>query len=384
MNPRWRRLALAAAGCLLSGAALALNIVAEGEAPIINDDLTLARQSALRRAMAAAVEQGGGVLRTTTVATPAGIEEKTTLTGQGRVLGVQVLSEHIDRKRLRLTAEVRIGEPGVPAACAGRPLRKTLVTTFPLRYPEQIRSGEYMGWPQIAAEDLARLLNQRGRLLAAVTNRFPFPSVDAAPEVERAQGKPLLTHWAERERAQYVVAGVFRDFGVANRVLVVPERQMVIEAFIYDGISGELLARQEFARQVLLSWQMPKSVTPGTRAFAESRLGQAYYGLLGDVGAWAENTVGCLPFSGRVIRADGKRLHIDVGSDSGIEPGMEFVLARPAGEPATSPAGELLGDERVAVAGVVVTSVQPRHSVVEIAAKKNPPPARVGDVIYGR
>lgn len=381
MKAAWLAGLLAALWC---SAAVALDVVAEAEAPIVNDDLTLARLTALRRAQAQAVEQSGSLLQATTTATPAGIHESAALTPQGRALNARILSEYIDKGRLHLTAEVRLAEPGRPALCAERPLRKALVTTFPLRYPEQIRHGEYMGWPQITAEELARLLNGRGRLLSVpAASRIPFETVDAAPALEHKQGSPLLIQWVKQAHAQYAIAGVFKDFGVANKALVIPERQLAVEAYIYDGISGELLARREFARQLIFSWQMPKALTPGTRGFSESRLGQAYYELLGELGAWAENTIGCLPFSARVIRAEGRQLHLDVGSDSGIEPGMDLVLTHAATDAITTADGDVLASERVPVAGVVVRNVQPRYSVAEITAKKNPPAARVGDIVYG-
>lgn len=380
-------LRLAACGlatALLASAALALDIVAEGEAAIVNGDATLARQVALRRAMAAAVEQGGGVLQSTTVSTAAGIEERTTYATQSRVLGARILSEHVERGRLRVSAEVKLEDPARPGQCGGRPLRKVLVLPFPLRYPEQIRTGEYPDWPRATAGDLARRIDGGGRVLAtAQLNRFPFASTEAAPEPERSGGQSLLARWAGEARAQYVVAGLFKDFGVARLALVVPERQLVIEAYLYDGISGELLARREFARQLPLNWQLPKTVAPGTQDFATSRLGELYYAAVDEIGRWAERSIACLPFAARVIQTAGRRIYLDAGSDSGIEPGMELLLTRAAGDKAQTPDGEMLGAERAPLAGIVVKSVHARHSVAEITAAKNAPTAKIGDIAFG-
>ena len=383
MRPGWLATLLLLA-VLWCSAAAALDVVAEAEAPIINDDMTLARLTALRRAKIQAVEQATELLQVTTTAIPAGVHERATFAPQGRALGARILAEHVHKGRLRLTAEVHLQESGQPAVCDGRPLRKLLVSTFPLLYPEQIHHGEYMGWPQMTAEELARLINRRGLLLSApAPMQIPFASVSAAPELERnKQGVPLLAQWASKARAQYVIAGVFRDFG-ATRTLLIPERQMVVEAYIYDGVSGEMLARREFAKQAGFTWQMPKTLTPGSRAFSESSLGKTYYELLGEIGPWAENTISCLPFAARVMRVEGNQLHLDVGSDSGIEPGTEFVLTRSASVPVTTAAGEMLEGERVPVAGVIVRNVQPRYSVAEITAKKNAPAARPGDILYG-
>jgi hypothetical protein len=378
--PRFGSFLLAALWCSFS---LALEVVAEAEAPIVNDDLTLARQTALRRVMANAIEQEGSSLRSETISTPGGAETRTTLTPQMRALGAKILSENVVRGRLRLTAEVTLAEPGRAADCQNRPLRKVVVTAFPLRYPEQIKYGEYMGWPQISAEELTRVINGRGKLLSAsMPRQFPFTSTETAPQVNRKDGVPILVDWAKRERAQYVIAGIFRDFGVSSQSLIIPERQMVIEAYIFDGISGDLIARHEFSRLLNFSWQMPKNLNPGTKSFMESRLGEAFYELLGDISQWAEGGLGCLPFSTRVVRVDGRQIYLDAGSDSGIEPGTEFVLTH-GGASISTPAGDLLAGERTAVAGAVIRQVHPRYSVAEITAKKNAPTVRVGDVLYG-
>lgn len=312
------------------------------------------------------------------------------LVRDARVIETKTLPDR--STQVRVAAELTIegqaclmrGDCPQPPGCDSRPQRKVLVTAFPLRYPEQIHTGEFMGWPQATAEELARLLERGGKLQSiAAPQRFPFESTESAPEQERKQGVPVLTRWADEARAQYVVAGLFRDFGMAKNKLVIPSRQLVMEAFIYDGITGELLARREFSRQLAFSWEMPKTITPGTREFNTSRLGKLFYEVLGNLTKWTESTVSCLPFSARVIHVEGSRLHLDVGSDSGIEPGMELVLTRTEGKPITTADGDVLAGERVPVAGVIVKSVQARYSVAEITAKKNPPVAKVGDVLYG-
>lgn len=362
-----------------------MEIVADGEATIENDDLTFARQIALRRAMVSAAEQGGGLLQSTTVSTPAGIQERSSLSSRNRVLGARILNEAVEKDKLRLTAEVRLDDPGSVHACDGLPHRKVAVTAFPLVYPEQLHTGSFTGWGPATAEELADQLNRGGRLLAAsAADRMAFDLPEKAPEPARKAGVPLLTAWAGESRAQYVVAGVFRDLGKASRALVVPEQQMAVEAFIYDGFSGELLARRDFSRQLLALGSLPSATSFGGKDFRESRFGKTYLGLVRDLAAWAENTIGCMPFAARVVKVDGRRLYLDVGSDSGLEPGMEFLLTREKGSAIAIPGGEVLGHDRQALAGVVVKNVQARYSVAEITARKNAPAARVGDVIFGQ
>jgi hypothetical protein len=380
-----RRAAVGFCAAVLGTAVFAMEIVADGEAVIENDDITFARQIALRRAMASAVEQSGGLLHSSTVSTPAGVQERTALTGNSRVLGARIVAERVEKGTLRLSAEVQLGETGQAQACNGMPRRKVAVAGFPLQYPEQIASGEFTGWPYATAEELSELLNRNGKLLAAsIADRMAFDAAEAAPEPARREGVPLLVDWARGARAQYVIAGVFRDMGKAARAFVIPEQQLALEAFIYDGFSGELLARQSFSRPQISLGGLPRDVRLGSKSFRSSRLGENYLALLREIGDWAENTVACMPFAARVIQASGRRLHIDVGSDSGIEAGMEFLLSREGASTVATPAGDPLGRDRKALAGVVIKSVNPRYSVAEITARKNPPPARVGDVLFGQ
>lgn len=255
--------------------------------------------------------------------------------------------------------------------CPGKPLRKVLVAAFPLRYPEQIRHGEYMGWAQTTAESLAQTLAREGNLLvSAAAQRFPYANIETGPELDiNHQGKPLLTEWAAQARAQYVIAGIIGDFGKTGKWFVVPERQLAIEALIHDGTSGALLARKEFARQRLLINSLPKSIAPGTSEFANTRLGAAYNDLLAEIAAWAEDVVTCLPLPARVVRVEGRRLFIDIGADSGLRPGMGLAVSPP-------------DDKGVPRIDAIVREVQAGHAVADLGFHRAPQSVKPGDVFH--
>lgn len=264
-------------------------------------------------------------------------------------------------------------------ACAGRPLRKVLVTAFPLVYPEQIRPGEFMGWAQMTGAELARQLGASGRVrVAAAPEDFPFAQAAAAPDVERdAHGMPRIVAWAQRERAQYVLAGVFRDFGTTRKWQLVSERQMRVEAFLYDGIDGRLLAHRPFERQLVPGGDLPRDVAPGTRAFANSRLGSAYNALLADIGRWATDEIACRPFPLRITRVDDRQLHLDAGRDSGLAPGVALSTST---RPELVMSGGSLNRKQMPPA--TLRQVGPDASVAEIPEQRIPPKFSVGDILY--
>jgi hypothetical protein len=256
-------------------------------------------------------------------------------------------------------------------------LRKVLVTAFPLRYPEQIRSGEFMDWGRLTGSELARRLEEGGRLRVAADARlWPFADTEAAPALERdARGQPLAVGRAMQEQAQYLVAGLIRDFGATRKWRLLPERQMTVEVFIHDGRDGRLLARRTFSRLAQLAGPIPATVSPGTREFDGSSLGAAHNGLLAEIAAWVEGRVTCLPFTAQVTRVEGRRLHLDVGSDSGLAVGAELATTP---EPPAKPAPGTLPRSLPPV----VKEVLPAAAIAEVPPQRTPPSFKAGDLLF--
>jgi|GEM_PF-6322096 len=195
--------------------------------------------------------------------------------------------------------------PGVSRAapadtCSPGPLRTLLVTAFPLRHPEQIPLGGYVAWPQATATELARLLEAGARVRAVpAPDRFPFASAETAPALERRDNAPVIAAWAREAGAQFVLAGVFRDFAVVPHTpLGVPERHLVVDAYLFDAFDAREtvpVARREFAWKLPASGQLPRASDPGpgTREFAATRFGQLYGALVGEIARWAEEELAC-------------------------------------------------------------------------------------------
>ena len=275
-----------------------------------------------------------------------------------------------------------------PPACASKPPRKVLITAFPLRYPEQIKSGQFMDWAQVTGEELSRTLERNGRTRAsAAAQRFPFEDATLSTALAlTADGKPTITQWANEAGAQYVLAGIFHDFGEGKKRLLptlpvpaVPERQMRVEAFIHDAHDGALIARQEFNRPMIFA-DMPRSVTPGTQAFASSRLGEAYTALIKDIADWTDNVVSCQPFSVRITQVDNRRMTLNAGSTVGIAPGMALQSWRPGTPPPRPTPGNIVSARPIPTAEI--KEVQPGSSLAEMTPQRFPPVLKVGDVLY--
>jgi len=190
-----------------------------------------------------------------------------------------------------------------PSCADGQP-RSVLVTGFPLLHPEQIPYGGFAGWPEATAEALVQTLAQEGRLRAiAAPRRFPFTAPGTAPALEQRDGKPLAADWARAADAQFLLAGVFRDFAVVPDALRLPERHLVVDAWLFDATDGRLLAQREFAWKLPFSRGLPDAA-PGTRAFAATRFGRLFHTLLDEMAGWAEDRLACQPVSHPAVRFD--------------------------------------------------------------------------------
>ncbi len=181
----------------------------------------------------------------------------------------------------------RKAEGDAPSCPIATP-RTVLVIGFPLRYPEQIPYGGYVGWPQATAAELARTLAQGKRLRA---NAAPQRVLFEGPDAEKT-----AAGWAHQSGAQFVLSGSFRDFAVIpGSPLGMAERHLVIEAAIREGEKGSLIAWREFAWKLPVSWELPQAADPGpgTREFAATRFGRLYHALLDEIARWAEEEITC-------------------------------------------------------------------------------------------
>jgi len=275
--------------------------------------------------------------------------------------------------------ETVTAKPWAPT-CAGKLPRKVLLTAFPLRYPEQIKTGEFFGWPQLTSEELAQALNRSGWLKAdAAPHQFPFEEPASSIALSQQHGKPAILAWAKQANAQYVVTGLFHDIGQSKHLGVVPEQQLKLEAFVFDGNDGSLLARQEFLRQFTFG-SLPKTVIPGSRAFTNSRLGKTYHELLTELSHWTTDIVTCQPYAARVTQVDGKRITLGTGSNHGITTDMAWQLWRPGTPPPRPTPGNLVSAKPIPTA--VIKEVHPETSIAEITPQRFPPVLKVGDVLY--
>lgn len=369
-----------------------------GEALIGSGGIEQARAAAIGDALQNASLSSGVTVRSTTDSSNGTYREQVDV--QGAAPGnYRVLKEWQTDNVWHVLIDVQPAtSTGVlsPSGCGfDRYRRKVLLTHFYVQQPSQ--TNDMLRVPEGMQAYLARQLLDTGHYLpqqAAYQAAFQFN-----PRFVEPQQMPERVHeLAQRYGAQFVVGGILRDagssgqqlqLGVGNdvregeskRILNVPgisftqlglkttatDRRFDVEVFVYDGISGALLARQMLPGQASGEVLQREGTEFGSPRFFATDYGRMVQGQLQKVGQLLDDAVACLPVTARVVRVDGRQVYFDAGAEVGIRPGdrLQVYRLRPDSLPVQSvaaPMGSTLGTPELRTGTLKVTSVQPLFS----------------------
>lgn len=356
-------------------------VIAEGRALIENGDVFSARELALRRAVARAVESQGAVVNAQTTIAPGVALESAQVRATGCLTQTLPVGETVQGNEIAVSVKVAIAHDGAcTPACQKSMRNKISVTAFAMEFPEQLGSQERGSVASLTALELARFINHRQTLPAVFdTNFFPYVSPARAPtQWGSGKGRALSTaYFAHQQSAQYVLGGVYRDFGTGWR-----RRRIEIEAFLHDGANGAVLAQRKFSRIAKGNVLLGNSGPIGSPEFYADDLGKAWGAIYAEIAAWVEASANCLPFIARVVGVKDKQIQIDAGAESGISAGDTMSLHQWKEPPIRKESNEVLGREKFVRATVRIRAVYPNFSIGELIEA---PPSLVvapGDVLY--
>lgn len=384
------RVLLVAAWLLLcSWQALADEVVAEGSATIENGDVAGARELATRRAIARAVESRGAVISGQTVISPGVAFESAQVRATGCSTQTTPLGEVIRGNEITVSVSVAVANNGsCTPVCRRATINKIAVTGFAMEFPEQLLMTERGSVAALSAMEMARFINRRGHLPAVFdTHFFPYQSPSHAPQQRSdSKSRSLATaYFAQHYSAQYVLAGIYRDFSVTERGLfgiAGRTRRIEIEAFLHDGANGAVLARRAFSRSATGNVLLGDSGPIGSPQFYADDLGLAWGALYADIAAWVEASASCWPFIARVLKVQDKQLQIDAGVESGLSAGDSLSLHQWKEPPVRGEGNAVLGREKFVKATVRIRSVYPNFSIGELVEVPKGLEIVPGDVLY--
>jgi len=329
----------------------ALLVEAEGSAAIVNGDIDAARRAAVADAAQAASMQSAAYISATQEIDNGVLDvDRLELRALGEVRNIKTVDEWIRDQLLfvRIQAEVYI-EQGCPSGLAPLGYRKSLaLTLFPLLSPGQAGDGNLGSiqaqLPALIADALAEEKALEPLKFTAL-NLIDNPAT--APAMQLPEGRISSTlHGSEQLRSQFILAGVIRDMSMrsptgprepniladlynqADYASKRHLRNLDLELFLYDGLTGELLEQKAFATQG--RWTRPREERTGfaTALFWQQDYGQSTRKLVKEIGDWLGTRLRCEPFATRITRTQGDRIWIDAGSRQGFKKGDRLGIYR--------------------------------------------------------
>ncbi|MDP2793729.1 MAG: flagellar assembly protein T N-terminal domain-containing protein [Sulfurisoma sp.] len=389
MVPRW----LAGALCLFAFVSTAAaEVLVEGSAPVVDNDIGRARELATRRALARAAESHAATVSAQSSARPNVTQELVQVAASACTRNVHPVSETVRDGELTVVLRVTVLDQGdCRSSCQRSTINRVVVTRFALEFPEQMLPAEKISVSTVSAVETAKMIGKVGRLLADYDDvLIPYRSPARAPESYSGptDKETPFAKLAKDRRGQYVLAGVYRDFGVRKKSSLFWSsncRRMEIEAFLHDGINGAALARRTFVREVCGDVGFDNKYPVGSAAFYANDPGRTWGLLLVDVARWASDEAACLPFVTRVLKTDGALIYVDAGAESRLSAGDTLSVQTWREPPVRAITGAPLGQEKYPRATAVIKSVYPAFAIAElIETPKGGVLLKPGDLLYAQ
>lgn len=333
---------------LIGWASLAEAFVVEvqGQAPIAGS-INHARQQALEDAMRqASLRAEAHVVSTQLMSKGLITQDDIELKSQANIKDVEVLWEGAEQGIYSVT--IRADVKPMQMCQQGNSLRKAVaVTGFGLVSAKQTALGQLQNIEQDLARVFINTFNDSGQMHALDASHIGlYSNPKFAPSVQNQQ-RHLTTSMALAQNlgAQYIVSGIVRGLDTlstaADRVeqdeswlsLVgltdePTERQFVVDVFVHDGFSGALIFSNTYATQGKWNLDRMANVRFASPAFWRSNYGHAVKDLLAGAIDDVSMSLRCQPFMAKIIRTEGKRLHIEALAGAGIRPGDKFSIYR--------------------------------------------------------
>lgn len=327
---------------------LAAQVEVTGQA-VITGAQSLAREQAIEDALAqASLRNGVEVSSVQLMSSGMMTKDEVQVRSKGEVRNVEILWENAKDGIYQVAIRADVKSLSLCPANHNQTYRKSVaIAGFGMAHPDQASVGQLQNVERDMPRALLNTFNNRGGLHALdATGISLYADPRRAPVSHTAQRRLTSSvALAKNLGAQYVISGVIRDMSMigdneyepssANEWLSLVgldtkpnARQFVVEIFVHDGLSGALLFQRGYATQG--KWNLANNKSVG---FASPKFWQAPYGkkvrnLMTQLVDEVNETLRCQPFMARIVKAKGKRLHIEASAGAGIRPGDKFKVYR--------------------------------------------------------
>lgn len=248
------------------------------------------------------------------------------------------------------------------------PKKKIVITQFDVAKTIHVDdiNNIYDGFPAA----LSSRLEASGEFLSSSTGRL-IPAEADAPQ------RDAIIQIAGETGAQFLISGMVVNAGTGHErwsvdtpfdwSLKVPfggykKRHIEVEFSVYDGRTGSRLSSHRLGDHAEGDVAVGNNKPFGSSLFFETEFGKATNRLLDSAVKDIHEALEKVPFSARIVQAEGRKVYLDAGSDTLLEPGDKLVVY-------TSEAqlkGPLPGVAERAADMVTLVQVKPQLSIGEL------------------
>lgn len=350
----------------------AILVQVEGVALITDQGVAKARQQAIQDAIRQAALQAGARVSTSSELSSGVLTfDNVRVRATGIVRDVVVLDEWIseedDLLYVLIRAKVTDTDPATEDEIAKRYRRKIAVTQFNVKDRRQIY--DLPGIEVEMPKEFARRLQLEENFLTVDATRYVLPDSAESYSALGKSASEVVVNLAEQLGVQFIISGTLRDLGVTKHPLFVRLRHVEVELKVLDGISGAVVAQHRVNGSV---WQgrpfdFPTTTPAMADKFFASPIGQTTNKVMIELVKQVARSIRRLPFTARVLQAQGKKVHFDVGAMAQVKVGDVFMAYKIANDPIFNSSGQrFLGHQETPAMTLVVRQVQPMFAIGEL------------------
>jgi len=230
--------------------------------------------------------------------------------------------------------------------------KKIAATLFPMTHPEHLGIIDYYDFDKSISTEILKRLSKTDSFLTREANDITlYDDPLQAPFISKKTiaDDTLLSQIASNRDVQYVISGVIRDLSIGlekeylkdapflpsfntfwGNQRMADQRNVVIDFFLHDTLTGELLSKKTYAHSISGIDIVPDMATAfGTRAFYDSKIGKLFSDILDQEVKNIQQLLSCRPFTMRVIDQKDGKLYLDAGMSNKVKAGDILTIYIP-------------------------------------------------------
>ncbi|HXA46802.1 MAG TPA: flagella assembly protein FlgT middle domain-containing protein, partial [Burkholderiaceae bacterium] len=259
--------------------------------------------------------------------------------------------------------------------------RKKIVFT-PFHIQKSYQAEDINGISDGFPKELLRRMETQGKFL---TRMSPYPI--SSESMGANQDRNLVKQVASMSDSQFVVSGEVIDVGDSDEggflgFFKHKRRRFDVEVFVYDGLSGAMIARHEIQEFADGDVSVDRNRPIASTSFFSTTYGQAISKSIDAATALISWDLEDIPLTARVIRVVDGKIYIDAGSKSSMTAGdkmlaykLDALWINELGTNTDVGAAEsLLGT-------ISILQVEPMYSICKIQESNSNLKMKVGDLV---